>query len=91
MYGIFTYIWVILFGKMLVNISAPWFAYGIYKPNHKTKIIHHQFPPFRMLPEPQVVPEPQGGWPDLTSKAAVFHGIFHGHMADKHRETRRKR
>ena len=27
MYGIFTYIWVIL-GLMLVNIPAPWFAYG---------------------------------------------------------------
>ena len=27
--GIFTYIWVILFGQMLVNIPAPWFAYGL--------------------------------------------------------------
>ena len=24
MYGIFTYIWVILFGQMMVNIPAPW-------------------------------------------------------------------
>ena len=30
MYGIFTYIWVILFGQMLVNIPAPWFAYMGY-------------------------------------------------------------
>ena len=33
MYGIFTIIylhdWVILFGQMLVNIPAPWFAYGV--------------------------------------------------------------
>ena len=30
MYGIFTYIWVIYVGQMLVNIPAPWFAYGIW-------------------------------------------------------------
>ena len=30
MYGIFTDIWVILFGQMLVNIPAPWFAYGCF-------------------------------------------------------------
>jgi hypothetical protein len=30
MYGIFTYIWVILKGQMLVNIPAPWSIWDRY-------------------------------------------------------------
>ena len=39
--GIFTYIWVILFGQMCVNIPAPWFAYG--RPGIFFIVISHIF------------------------------------------------
>ena len=35
MYGIFTYIWVILLGRMLVNIPAPWSIWVWYLANKK--------------------------------------------------------